>query len=96
MACETEKKGAVAVPAERLTGILPEFPGDGGVVVLADVRELVAKDGESAGLTRLKMLATFICDGAISTNCLVKSPGGQPGTSISSATLLKSRSLNTR
>ncbi len=37
-------------------------------------------------------------DGAIggnSTNCLVKRPGGQPGTSNSSATLVKSRSLNT-
>ena len=41
--------------------------------------------------------ATAFVDGGIgasSTNCLVNKPGGQPGTSISSATLVKSRSLN--
>ena len=41
--------------------------------------------------------ASAVVDGGIgasSTNCFVKSPGGQPGTSISSATLVKSRSLN--
>ena len=42
-----------------------------------------AYEGGSVGLRRRN-----------STNCLVKSPGGQPGTSISSATLVKSRSLN--
>ena len=44
----------------------------------------------------LKILVILAHDGAYSTNCLVKSPGGQPGTSISSATLVKSRSLNTK
>ena len=33
------------------------------------------------------------CREANSANCLVKSPGGQLGTIISSATLVKSRSL---
>ena len=31
-------------------------------------------------------------DGTFSVNCLVKRPGGQPGTSVSSPTLVKSRS----
>ena len=36
----------------------------------------------------------LVRDGANSANCLVNSPGGQPGTSISSATPVKSRSWN--
>ena len=46
------------------------------------------------GITALKMFATLPTTAANSTNCLVKSPGEQPGTSSSSATLVKSRSLN--
>ena len=46
------------------------------------------------GVTWLKILVTFADDGANSANCLVNSPGGQPGTIKSSATLVKSRSLN--
>ena len=42
----------------------------------------------------LKIVVTFVDDGANSANCLVNRPGGQPGTIKSSATLVKSRSLN--
>ena len=48
----------------------------------------------ASGVTWLKILVTFADDGANSANCLVNSPGGQPGTIKSSATLVKSRSLN--
>ena len=53
-----------------------------------------AVGGVDVGITALKMLATFPAAGANSTNCFVNSPGEQPGTSSSSATLVKSRSLN--
>ena len=52
--------------------------------------------GVVAGFTVPKMVVTFVCEGANSANCLVNSPGGQPGTIKSSATLVKSRSLNAK
>src|SRR5689334_18652562 len=95
VASETERNGTVpVVSAARGARPVPLGLLVGGlllgwlwIAILGDV-------GVMTGVTAPKMSAAFICDGANSTNCLVKSPGGQPGTSSSSATLEKSRSLN--
>ena len=86
---ETDRNGTVAVAK---CGTTAEWwpVREEVVVIVVPLVEL----GVTSGVTRLKMLAAFIIDGGNSTNCLVNRPGGQPGTSVSSATLEKSRSLN--
>ena len=61
--------------------------------VAAVAKGVMIGGGADSGLTWAKM-PELLRDGANSANCLVNNPGGQPGTSISSATPVKSRSWN--
>ena len=94
VATETDRKGKVAVE-KYVTGLMNTGLGTAPEADEPFIARLF-EVGVMVGLTVEKMLAAFICDGANSANCLVNRPGGQPGTSSSSATLEKSRSLNTK
>ena len=61
--------------------------------VAAVSKDVMVGGGADFGSTWAKW-PEVVSDGANSANCLVNSPGGQPGTSISSATPVKSRSWN--
>ena len=61
--------------------------------VAAVAKGVMIGGGADCGWTWAKR-PELLRDGANSANCLVNSPGGQPGTSISSATPVKSRSWN--
>ena len=58
------------------------------------VTRLAVTAGLKDNVTLIRVWWRVIRRGANSANCLVNSPGGQPGTNKSSATLVKSRSLN--
>ena len=71
-----------------------ELPGGGGRHRATALVELGV--GVMTGVTRLKMFGRVHLRRRELDELLGEQPGGQPGTSVSSATLVKSRSLNTK